>query len=729
MNGCHHYDQQEYPTNPPYNSYRFDTIPIQGDGRWHHYCVTLPDTLTERVSLQYLLAGGSGIYNLWLDDVQLGPCGYGDFTFANLTANSCDVVWQSVGATAARVRLTGGSHIIDTVVASDTIHFTGLDSSTVYWCFIAPIVGSDTLCLSYAGAFVTPAFFLMEFDINGIAACNPFDENDTLPKGWLFSDSTAIHVADGSMRINPGPSPDTIWLPSFRAAALYIAARGLSGYDTLYVDGTPTPLDTVWRHYCFMPSTVPGHRVALRIATGSATGGCLLDNVGFSSCPIIDFTPEGNKLHCQVRGGYNTEYLLTLTDDDGLDRTYHIDQSNYTIEGLPPSTHFTAQWQCLYCGGGCMPTLDVQTAALPLPYCVDFADVDDMLPEGWKLKRRNNDSFYQYNNYRQIYSNSPQHWTYIILPEVENYTSLSIAMEAYLYNNSVQMEVGVLTNPTDTSTFFSGKSFSRTDVQPFEADLSLLPHGRVAIRLMSGSVAIYRLLLLDAPMITPHLYRYNRLTLKAAYDDDYAIQGVFNNNSSTVSYSYAPIAVDTSVFTVNAYNSSYNYLHIRQLNADNEAGCFSPIKTIPVHRAKTLPYCQTFQSGGNYEYHYVYKPTSSFWNRSSEYNNETNSYDYFLNSYISSRNYFSFPYFLTDSDSAGRLSASFNYRYTTSSGTNNKGRLVAGVLVDAIDSGTFVPVDTIAMTQRCGRLRAISWSRRMAGPTRHLRWRIPQPRP
>lgn len=712
VSSAHLYNVYEY-SNPPFDSYYFDTVDIVGDSRWHHYSVTLPDTLTERVALKYQLVGSSnqGIYNLWLDDVQLGPCGYGDFTFANLTANSVDVVCQSVGATAVRVRLTGGGTIIDTIGVPDTIHISGLDSNTRYSCYVAPIVGDDTLCLSYASSFLTPGFSMY---IDLIPACNPFDQDDVFPQGWIFSDSTAITIANGTMRVNPGASPDTISLPPFMAAALYIAARGLSGSDTLFVDGDTTVLDTVWRHYCFVPSTVPGHRVALRIATGSATGGCLLDNVGFSDCPVVDFTPEGNSLRCQVRGGYDSEYLLTLTDDDAIDRSYHVDQSNYLIEDLPPSTHFLARWQCLYRGSGCMPTVDVQTAGVSLPYCIDFAENNDDLPDGWKWKIRGSDYYYVYNTYRYFYSSynysyNPQyykynrHWSYIILPEVEDYTSLSVVLNVSLSADSLQ--IGMLTNPADTATFVSAATFMQGDIQPFETDLSQMPHGRVAIRFMAGGVNLYKVLLMDAPMITPHLYRHDSLTLEVAYNDDYALEYLFNSNSSSTNINYSSastVVADTSFFNISAYyngSSSYRYLHVRQLNADGESGCFSPLNTINVHLAKTLPYCQDFQSGSNYEYQFAYHRSSGFWTRSSTYNSETNGYDYYLYDYISSRRFISFPYFLTQSDSAGRLSAQFRYRYVASSGTASKAELVAGVLVDAIDSGSFVPVDTLALVR------------------------------
>lgn len=704
------------------NSYRvtsqpIDTIVLNGDGMWHHYGVTLPDTLTHRIGMTYRqLGSNSGTYVMWLDDLQEGVCGYGDFSFANLTSHSVDVVWESLGATASRIRLEGtNGQIIDTVCQPDTVHFTGLDSNVVYRCYMGPILGTDTLCLSYAGRFYTPKYGGGGncSGIEGVAWCNPFDENDTLPKGWFFSDSTAIGVTGGLMSVTPGSSPDTILLPDIQASALYIAARGLSGNDTLFVDGDTTVLDTVWRHYCFEPDPTWGHRVELRIATSSATGGCELDDVGFSNCPIIDFTAVGNSIHCHMRDVLFPELILTLTDEENTERTYHITTSDYIIDGLQPSTTYTAQWHCLYMSDGCMPTLEVRTAAIPLPYCVDFTSGNNTsLPDGWKVVNgRSDDTAQSYSsNYYMFYSSYnysyvpqyhiyDQHWQYIILPETEESDNLTVTVYGTL---SQELQIGVLTNPADTSSFVAAETFVYGSYSPYVADLSGLPHGRIAIRHMVGNLYISRVQLFNAPRISAmHLYRHDSLTINTAHAGTYGLQYEFRNSDYSF-YSPTMVTVDTTSFNIALPALSYyynRYFLYQQTNADGETDCFSGLSYLPMHMSMTVPYCQDFQSSGDYEYHSVYKGTSSFQNRASSYNDETHMYDYFLYDYYSSQRFLSFPYFLTESDSAGKLSAQFSYRYFASSGTASKAELVAGVLVDAIDSGSFVPVDTVALVR------------------------------
>ncbi len=678
-----------------------DTIALNNDGLWHHYATILPDTLTHRVALRYQLHdGSSGSYLMGLDDLQSGICGYGDFTFANLTSHSFDVVWESIGATAARIQvIRSNTVVIDTIAMPDTVHFTGLDSNKYYSCYIAPILGTDTLCLSYAGQIYTPTYPTIYLPL--VKMCNPFDENDLLPNGWIFSDSTAIEVSDGTMTVIPGLTPDIILLPPIQASALYIAARGLSGSDTLFVDGDTTVLDTVWRHYCFEPDPTWGHRVSLRVSTGSSTGGCEMDNVGFSNCPIIDFTTNGNSIDCQVRDVMFPELILTLTDEDGIARNYHITTRNYTIDGLAPLTTYTAEWHCLYLDNGCMPTLDVRTDSLPLPYCIDFSDGNNTsLPGGWKVKGWSSDTSMSYSNdqyqfYSYIYS---PHWQYIILPEAMVSNNLTASIYGYMNNSGQQIEIGILTDPADTSTFITAGTFHYQDVNPFVADLSQLPHGHVAIRNMGGSLYISGVQLFDAPQITEkHLYRYDTLTIKTASTGSYGLQYLFTNNTSSFSYPNFRI-VNTPSFNLPA-SSTASFLGIKQTNASGATDCFSDPTYIYVHTAKAIPYCNDFQSTYNDGYFLVYNNQCSPWYRSSSYNSEANTYEYYLSTSVYNTQTMTFPYMLVDS--VKTLKVGFKYRYEnySNSSSSDEDLLLAGVLVDALDSSDFVPTDTIVMIQ------------------------------
>ncbi len=696
-------------SNSHYHS--FDTINIIGDGSLHHYSVILPDTLSGRVTMRYQLSGMSGSYYLWIDDIQLGAAGYSDFTFTNLEAHAIDLVWQGINADAAWARLVSENNdVFDVIGNTDTLHFAGLDSNTHYYCYLAPINNDDTLCFSFLGSFATPMYSPSsdgEGEGSGIISCNSFDDlpSGSLPGGWIFSDSAAVTILDSIMQVTSGATPDTITLPALQGSALYIAARGLSGTDTLFVDGDTTILDTVWRYFCYEPNNTYGHRIQLRVTSGTATGGCQFNNVGFSSCPIIDFTPNGNSLLCQVRGGFTCEYILTLTDEEGLERSYHVTSSNFTIDNLPPSTHFTARWQCLYMGDECMPTLSVHTASIPLPYCTNLYGLTDLL-EGWKVIGESNDHFqggnYSYFRFYSDYSTSyspdyhlsDSHWQYIILPETENYTSLSATVYG-LINSSLQtMQIGILTNPADTSSFVPAATFSYSDnyYQNYSADLSQLPHGRVAIRNKAGYLYLGNIELVEAPILSYHMYHYDTLTVLASSPSEYRLEHAFtNSNSSYYFYNTTIDDVDTIVYGLPAFDPSHNYLGVRQLSANGSFGCSSYPQFFPIHNTATIPYCQDFQSSESNGFFYLSGDNCYEWNRTYDYNND--SYNYYIYTYVSSRKYMTFPYLLVDS--LNTLSGTFRYLYNYSSGTTHP--LVVGVLPEAMDTNGFVAVDTIYM--------------------------------
>lgn len=688
-----------------------DTVAIVGDGEWHHYHVTLPANITGRVTLRYNLSGStSGVYFLWLDDVQIGDHGYGDFTFANLTSHSVDVVWQNLGGTGATVKLVSeNGDVIYGTGAPDTLHFDNLDSNTLYYCYIACINGSDTLCYSYAGKFHTP-YYSPGGSAAGISTCNTFDDlpAGTLPTGWTASENTAVTIDNGVMSIAAGA---TVTLPEVTASALYIGARGMSSDDTLFVGSDTTVLDTVWRYYCYEPPTTGS--IALRVASGAATGGCRLQSVGFSGCPIVDFTPAGNTIICTVRGGVESEYILTLTDEEGEVRSYHVYGSSFTIEGLPPSTDFTASWRCLYNYDGCMPTVSVRTAAIPLPYCVDFADANtNTLPEGWRVEEREGDitqsnssnmEFYSsYNSsYYPEYHITNSHWQYIILPEVENYNNLSVKIYAGIVNSLQRVEVGVLTDADDTSTFVAGGTLRYKGNQWYDyvVDLSVLPHGRVAIRNMAGRFDLRKIQLMDAPGISYHLYRYDTLTIEAASAGAYQLDYKFTSDRWDGNFTNPNVVnIDTTIYRFPAYTSSNSnhYLGLKQTDTAGASGCWEA-DFLPFHKPASVPYCEDFETyQWDYGYLYFYRYSNRYWDylgRSSE----SSSYEHFLYYGTDYRYFLSFPYMLVDS--VNMLTASFKYncRYSNDYTYSTPPLLIAGVLPDALDTTGFVAVDTLRL--------------------------------
>ena len=703
--------------------HRFDSISILGDGSWHLYSIVLPDTLTGRLALRYRLsAGTSGLYYLWIDDLQLGSAGYNYLSFDNLEPHEVDVLWQpTVGTTAIGVKLVGGGRSFVNYGAPDSIHFSGLDSNTLYNCYLAPIAGSDTLCWIYAGAFVTPMYGAG--GEAGAAACNPMDDLLTIdyPIGWVFSDSNACAIvlnegidSSQALRVDLGTSlsQTSIVLPAFDATALYLAARGLGNADTLFLVGDTLLLDSTWRYFCLEPSH--GSNDTLRIVSGSAVGGCLLDNVGFSSCPIIDFTSSGNTIRCRVRGGLMAEYLLTLTAPDGSESSYHIFSNDYTISNLEPSTRYQVRWRCPYLDSGCQPTLSVSTDRIPLPYCVDFrTDSYTSLPRGWRVTVREgvddlqpqSDFFHFHSGCLWDYNPTSQqyedicHWQYILFPEVEASDNISVYLRLRdrMYNDNQRIEIGVLTNPDDTSTFIPAASFvGSTKKYELEADLSLLPRGRVAVRNLSGTLQLHQIAILPTPLIRFSLFSPDSLSVVAATPGNYWLgYSVTSDNNSEFSTPDNIVHVADTIFNIPFPSNPYyydTYLKMQRMADSVTLSCNYPTPIIN-RFALSLPYCNRFDSWESTKpFFYFYEYDFSRLSHHHEIDNGVDA-DMAVFSAYNAPTYLIFPYV---PQPLNHLSLRFRYRIGNSESTFRLNASM-GVLNDALDTSSFFPVDSLSL--------------------------------
>ena len=684
------YDEKGHSYDMQYDFHIFDSIIINGNGIWNHYSLVLPDTMSLRLSMTYRLTGIDGLFYLWLDDVQLGKAGYGNFTFANINAHSVDVVAQRVQATAIGIKLVGGDSTFYGYSESDTVHFDGLDSNTVYRCYVAPIDGTDTMCFSYAGQFLTPRYSTIGGGgDNSILACNTMDDllSTELPNGWTFSDSTVWSVVYGeglegsdALRADLDATiPATsVVLPELHYEAFYLAAKGVGEHDTLFVTGDTVVLDSaVWRYYlCEPPES--GH-ITLRIVGD----GCRLDNVGFSNCQIIDFVPEGNALRCNTRNGVMHEYTLTLTDPDGGEQSFHITSDGFLIENLRPSTTYTARWSCLYEGSWCMPAITVRTNPIALPYCIDFRTGNyNALPDGWEVVS-SEDIWHGMDSPTQYYfSASWNNGTYIILPETESYNNLS--MEAIgSYNNVGDIEFGILTDPSDTSTFIGAPTHMHNESGRIIADLSALPHGgRVAIHLHNNYLYISTIALNQIPAVNYRLYSADSLTAEpestGEYWLNYQTSYYSSGNGELARYMHADSGA------VNIPYSSSSYMYVQAMADSLPQSCIYPMN-FPRHTKDTVPHCYDF----NYSNNSFFTIEQSHYTHSAYYNTiDNNRVIYFYPS-----DWLIFPY-ISNAD-VNQLNCTYRYRHSMWDNNNGLCNTVVGVMTDALDPETFVPVDTL----------------------------------
>ncbi len=670
-----------------YNDFHiFDSMPITRNSVWKHYCVVLPDTLSLRLSMAYQLTGIEGLFYLWLDDVQLGKAGYGNFTFANISSHSVDVVAQRVHATAIGVKLVGGDSTFYVYSESDTVHFDGLDSNTSYECYVAPIDGTDTMCFGYAGWFLTPRYTAGG---SSIPICNTMDDllSTELPDGWTFSDSTVWSVVNGeglngsdALRADLDATiPATsVVLPELHYEAFYLAAKGVDDHDTLFVGNDTVVLDSAaWRyHLCVPPES--GH-ITLRIVGD----GCRLDNVGFTNCQIIDLVPEGNALRCNTRNGALHEYVLTLTDPEGEEQIFHITSDGFLIENLRPSTTYTARWSCLYEDSECMPAVTVRTNPIALPYCIDFQSGNyTSLPEGWEVV--STDYCEHHLSWSTQYYFNTYTWNnnvYIILPETESYNNLSMEIIGSFGSN---IEFGILTNPADTSTFTAAQTHIHNESDRIIADLSALPHGgRAAIHMYNCQLSINTITLNPIPAINYRLYSADNLTAEPESMGEYWL----NYQTSYYSSGNGELAyfkhIDSGA--VNIPYGSTNYMYVQAMSDSLPQICIYPIN-FPRHTKDTVPHCYDFYYSNNS----FFTIEQSYYTHSA-YNNtiDNDRVIYFYPSDL-----LIFPYI--SNAAVNQLNCSYRYRHYMWDNNNGQCNTIVGVMTDALDPETFTPVDTIA---------------------------------
>ena len=684
-------------TTSPYNASLFtpiDTVAIDGDGTWRHYSLQIPPATAGTLALAYHSEYGIIDQSMWIDDLQLGDYGYGDFTFANVDSVSADVVCRLVGgATCYTVTLVGtvdGTYsTTDTIHASgasDTLHITGLSPNRRYHCFVAPCTGSDTLCTTYSGSFATTVY--STGTARGLTACNTMDDllSYELPGEWVFSDSAACQLALGAglddgdaLGIGLGTTlPHTVITIPAVPDALYLAARTTAGTAAIAVGDDTATVDTTWTWLAFEPSH-DSSTIAIHLM---GTDTVLLDNVGLSNCPVVTFETTSTTIRCRTSKMSQSEYILTVVGPQGDSTSYHVTDTIFTISGLEPSATYRLSWSCPYLGNGCTPTMSVHTAAVELPYCVDVYSTG--LPLGWQTAGRAGDSHWYSGNYYCFYSDTYNpHWQYVILPEVEDYANLHMHTYGYTGTGGMTFEIGVLTDAGDTSTFIAAASFNYTpQTGNFYADLSALPHGRVALRVKAGYLYLQYIRLNNTPYVQARIYRPDTVTFIAASQGTYYLQyGTSSSNMNNI------VRVDSTHYDLPTTPGTTLYYRI--MPDSTTIGC-DGYRYHRLFDTVGLPYCQNFDDYLSYnKFGYIYSGGSYTVSRSSQNN------DYYI--YFSANTnarYFVMPYVVADD--AGELSVNFRYRIVHSYPADTL-TAVVGMLHDRYDTTTFSAVDTLRL--------------------------------
>ena len=663
--------------NPVFTT--IDTLHIAGNAGWRHYVCNIPANVTGRLALQYTLTDCEGVYYAWIDDLILGSANYGDFTFANLSGNSIDIVWQAAGTTDSITVMM--VHMGDTVWASgtpDTIHVSGLTPSRYYDCYVLPNGG----CWSFGGRILTLSY--IEDSIgpigNEIKMCNVMSDllSYELPAGWTFNDSSRVSLVNdlsGGYRLqmlSPANANDwtTATLSNLSYNALYFVARGIGNGTKLAIGADTITLDTIWQSFVF-PAFSP-----TTISVNGGTG-CLLDSVAQSPCPGVDFSIEGNSLTCTVQGNTTYEYILHMTDGIDDQRSFHITTSPFTIDDLQPSTEYSVWWECRYMDNDCLPHFKIRTEAIPLPYCINFENNNSTLPTGWIVTQREgyNDAIFDGTD-RMRFSAAYSQWNYIILPEVEHSNHLLLSITGYFSGQDLQ--VGHLANGVDTTSFVID-TIVPTNGMSLDGDytfsLNNIGSHHIALRYRGYSLSVQHLGLSCDPKLHFRLLSYNALTLEADPDTSYSI-------SYDYGYGYWTNRTITSSPATLSF-SSYSQLYVKQTGGD--AAC-APTTTFYAPQTITFPYCDEVYNDDLFNIYTTYPSNNS--QASFQYIDDR---DCYLMKPWSRPVLFILPYLRNSA--VGSTKLTFECKVTQANSA-----IEVGVLTDFLDSSSFIPIDTVVFT-------------------------------
>ncbi|MBQ9254067.1 MAG: fibronectin type III domain-containing protein, partial [Bacteroidales bacterium] len=296
-----------------------------------------------------------------------------------------------------------------------------------------------------------------------------------------------------------------------------------------------------------------------------------------SAIPVsnsADVTWNGNS------DGYNLYYRLAgSTDEYTEEENVSLDDNGiYTIEDLTPMT--TYQWYvAAICDDGSFSNSEVSTfttacvALTELPYTCDFETVGtetNPVPQCWTKGNGNTTYPYVNNSSSNAYAGSRYLYFYnantIALPlvdtEVIDLTETQVSF--YAKGSGYVLQVGVMTNPTDASTFTQVGSVTLTsDYELYELPLSSYEGegAYVAIRNTSNNYIYLDNLSLE---LIPSCSRPSNLSASTV-DDDIELSWESTADSFILYYrvagssDYEEVEVNGTTYTLTGLSSSTSY--------------------------------------------------------------------------------------------------------------------------------------------------------------------------
>lgn len=687
-----------------------DTIPIVAYNQRVHinYALRPSDTLFDgRLTLRYIHPFEYSFYSCYIDELQIGHSSYDDYhCYATGYTTAGLSFGQLIATDSAEVTIIGGSVTIDTVIDQynvTALGLTGLDTGTVYRCYVRPYDGG---CTSYAGYFITRA------DGFGNGNCFPFSDvlSDELPNQWAGSGAMDV-TNDDYLRMASGAAVATHPLVGLGNASFAFRARSNTAGDTLllghipadsiHIDSTHfnyqaswfTPIDTFvltteWESYMLRLPDLGTDSIRMTFVAGSDTVG--LDDIGFSGCPIVHFTVDGNTLLCKIDDDQQATYYLYVNDSSGEDnRVILINQNSYRLEGLHLGRRYDLSWHCLYSETDCRPTVTIHTGGLiPLPYCEDFEGATGSLsiPPTWDFFRADTNDGLRLDTWGPSLLMNPaasgNRWEYAVLPAFDVDSALSLHARMYVWEDSA-LQIGYLNTGTDTGSFVPVWTSGYYDWSELHLDISAYAGKRIAIR-TRGDMRLFNIHLYGSPYPQISHTRSQQLTFTTSVNKPYWMryhrpQWGDGHDLDTLLY------IDRNPFII--YDSFRNDVYLTPV-ADSTGYTCETERGYRLGWLRSSPSCCT-PSGGWWWDMFSYCPDGQ---NGYAINQVQGTYDYYLHFGDNVSQWAVMPE--VDVDSMKHAGMRIVFKAPSEHDT-----MVVGVMVDAYDTLTFTPIDTLVYTR------------------------------
>ena len=699
-----------------------DTVEVgAGDSR-HHYVVPLrpSDTLFNGVlALWYNHPQEFIFYRGYIDEMQVGGATYGNVNLLYVGYDTCCLSLDALyGTDSADVTLErNGVEITRRVHTADMsrIEFGSLEEGSSYRVYVTPL---GKACRSFAMNVHT------KYDYNGgdvgvkYESCFHFSTllTDELPTCWAASGAHAVEPPDDEMRVEAGSAIAMHPMYAFASGAtLLLRARAefygdslILGYiapgDTIPIASSSFGLDTVpfvafdtlvldsvqGSFALTLPFGMPsGFRMAFR-ACGSDV---LLDNISVTDCPVVQFNVDGNVIECTMPGTSFPDYNLSLLDTTGDYRVLHIDESPFRIEGLKFDMPYEISVSCGAISNAiCRQQAVVRTHdRVPLPYCQFFNKnyTSIALPVGWTvIKSSTSQSVNPSTSGPSLVfsSYSSEGWLYAVLPQFDADSVLTMMANFFSNRTNQTIQIGVMDNETDTASFIP--LWTSTDWEgaiDANVDISNYIGKRVAIRKNGISwISLYSVRVYGVPRVGYSLPHAGLLRAKANHRHPYWLSARKNSDITT-------FAVND---TLSDFHLDLGY-HYLSVGSDSLGNTCETEDYRYLGDTLQVPFCLEFDRSNDAYYSYF---SGRLTLGSVSYTNYYSTDDEHGYMGISPGSWCVLPELMVDSVRDVGMSIVYSASQADDS-------LVVGIMTDAYDTLSFVPLDTLTYSITNGKFQ------------------------